>query len=52
MFFYSMSVSSLWTRVLVGCLGNGHMTILRKESGSSHSKGKSQGHSGQADKVQ
>lgn len=29
MLLHSMSVNPLWTRVLVGCLGNEHMTILR-----------------------
>lgn len=45
MFFHSMSVNPLWTRVLAGCLGNGHMTILRASAvmdrGIESSKGKS-----------
>lgn len=45
MFFHSKSGNPLWTRVLVGCLGNEHMTILRApvvmEIGSKSIKGKS-----------
>lgn len=45
MFFHSTSVNPPWTQVLVGCLGNEHMTILRavvvRERRSERSKGKS-----------
>lgn len=45
MFFHSTSVNPPWTQVLVGCLGNEHMTILRatvvRERQSECGKGKS-----------